>query len=170
VVGPVLATTSLELRPSSRGDIDALHDLWTRPEVRRFLFDDRTLSREEAAEFVARSEWTFQNEGYGIWIFLEKGDGRPGGFAGLLRAAEAEASLLYGTRPDLWGRGYASEAASAVLAYAFGTLGIRKVRADVDEPNLASVRVLEKLGMERIGRRIEKGRPLLDYEIQRRLE
>jgi RimJ/RimL family protein N-acetyltransferase len=151
-------------------DIDALHDLWTRPEVRRFLFDDQILSREEAADFIARSERTFQNEGYGIWTFLERGHAAAAGFAGLFRAAEAEASLLYGTRPDLWGRGYASEAASAVLAYAFGTLGIRKVRADVDEPNLASVRVLEKLGMERIGRRIEKGRPLLDYEIQRRLE
>jgi RimJ/RimL family protein N-acetyltransferase len=41
------------------------------------------------------------------------------------------------------------------------------VRADVDEPNLASIRVLEKLGMARTGRRIVNGRPLLDFEIQR---
>jgi RimJ/RimL family protein N-acetyltransferase len=148
-------------------DLGALHDLWTRPEVRRFLFDDRAISREEAADFVARSDEMFRKEGYGIWIFVEKGNRRPGGFAGLFRAGEAEASLLFGTHPDLRGRGYASEAASAVLSYAFGTLGLRKVRADVDEPNLASIRVLEKLGMARTGRRIVNGRPLLDFEIQR---
>ncbi|MDQ3252964.1 MAG: GNAT family N-acetyltransferase, partial [Acidobacteriota bacterium] len=73
-------------------------------------------------------------------------------------------SLIFGTRPQLWGRGYAVEAARAVLRYACDVLGLRRVVADVDEPNAASIRVLERLGMTRTRRAIVNGRPLLYYE------
>ena len=88
------------------------------------------------------------------------------GFSGLLRSPEGEASLIFGTRPDLRGRGYAFQAASAVVNYGFETLDLARVVADVDEPNAASIRVLEKLGMRRTRRRIVNERPLIDYEIE----
>jgi RimJ/RimL family protein N-acetyltransferase len=162
-----LTTEALDLRPCTAADLDFLHDLWTHPAVRRFLFDDREISREEALELVTRSEERFREHGYGLWIFFEKGTEVLGGFSGLLRSPEGDASLLFGTRPDLWGRGYAHQAAGAVLAHVFATLGLERVVADVDEPNQASIRVLEKLGMTRIGRKILSGRPVLDYEILR---
>jgi RimJ/RimL family protein N-acetyltransferase len=161
-----LTTEALELRPCAAGDLDVLLRLWTNPAVRRFLFDDREVSREEALHFIERSETCFREEGYGLWLFFEKGDPSLAGFSGLLRSPEGEASLIFGTRPDLDGRGYAFQAAAAVVDYAFGTLGIARVVADVDEPNAASIRVLEKLGMRRTGRSIVNERPLMDYEIE----
>ena len=157
-----LTTKALELRPCTPEDLDVLYSLWTDPEVRRFLFDDREISREEAHGFLARSEDCFREEGYGLWLFFERGEQSVGGFSGLLRSPDGEASLLFGTRPDLWGRGYAFQAATAVVDHALLTLGLARVVADVDEPNRASVRVLEKLGMRRTGRRIVNERPLLD--------
>jgi RimJ/RimL family protein N-acetyltransferase len=154
------------LRPAAVADFDSLYELWTHSAVRRFLFDDRMIPREEAWGFLERSETAFRESGYGIWLFFEKSSGFLAGFCGLLRSSKGEPSLVFGTDPDFWGRGYAPQAASAVLAYALETLGLDRVTADVDEPNQASVRVLEKLGMRRTARRMVNGRPLLDYEIR----
>ena len=163
---PELTTEALDLRACEPGDLDILFALWTDPSSKRFLFDDREISREETKRFLERSEECFREEGYGLWLFFERGETSLGGFAGLLRAPLGEANLIFGTRPDLWGRGYAFQAASAVVAYVFDSLGLPRVVADVDEPNAASIRVLEKLGMRRTGRRILNERPILDYEIQ----
>jgi RimJ/RimL family protein N-acetyltransferase len=165
VSAPQLTTEALELRRCAAEDLEVLIHLWTDPAVRRFLFDDREISREEAQGFLTRSEDCFREEGYGLWLFFERGQASLGGFAGILRAPLGEANLMFGTRPDLWGRGYAFQAASAVVAYAFETLGLARVVADVDEPNSGSIRVLEKLGMRRTGRRIVNEHPLLDYEL-----
>ena len=162
-----LTTQSLDLRPCSREDLPVLLGLWTDPAVRRFLFDDRVVSREEALGLVDRNLECLRDERYGLWLFFERGEETLAGFSGLLRSERGEPSLIFGTRPDLWGRGYAFEAASAVVAYALGTLGMTRVVADVDEPNEASIRVLEKLGMRRTGRRVVNDHPLLDYEIRR---
>ncbi len=162
-----LWTEDLELRPARSLDLEGLHLLWTDPGVRRFLFDDREISREEAETLLARSATAFREEGYGLWLFFEREEAPIAGFSGLLRSPEGGRSLIFGTRPSLRGRGYAFQAATAVLDYAFERLGLRRVVADVDGPNQASIRVLEKLGMRRIGRRIANEQLLLDYEIRR---
>ena len=159
----LLRTSRLGLRPCEPRDLDELRALWTDSQVRRFLFDDRSISRAEAEAFVDLSVTTFAGHGYGLWI-VDQCD-RTVGFVGLRHASAAPANLLFGIRPAFWGRGYATEAASAVLGYAFDALQLDRVAADVDEPNHASVRVLEKLGMSRIRRAIVNGHPLLYYEI-----
>jgi len=92
------------------------------------------------------------------------------GFAGFLRSEEGTPSLIYGVHPDRWGFGYATEAASVVLKYALENLAISQVRADVDEPNIASVRVLEKLGMRQTGRAVVNGHSLLYFEKLHRVK
>jgi RimJ/RimL family protein N-acetyltransferase len=72
--------------------------------------------------------------------------------------------LSYGFRRDRWGRGYASEAARACVAYGFDELGVEKIVADVDPANEASARVLEKCGFERVGE-LDDGR--LFYAVTR---
>jgi ribosomal-protein-alanine N-acetyltransferase len=59
--------------------------------------------------------------------------------------------LSYGFRRDRWGRGYASEAARAVVRYGFQTMRVARIVADVDAANPASSRVLEKCGFVRMG-------------------
>ncbi|MBD1914728.1 MULTISPECIES: GNAT family N-acetyltransferase [Cyanophyceae] len=171
----ILHTDHLMLRPSTVADLDAVHMLWTDPDIRRFLFDDRPISRREASDFLAVSNESFAQQGYGLWLFFE----RPGeaiapssqsstiaGFSGLIAVPDQPPSLVFGTRPQLWGRGYAKEATAAVLRYVFDELGVAQVVADVDEPNTASIYVLESLGMVRTGQVTVNDRPLLYYALQ----
>jgi ribosomal-protein-alanine N-acetyltransferase len=159
-----LSTSRLRLEPCRDAHLDALHELWVDADVRRFLFDDREVSREDAASFVRASEDSFAARGYGLWVFFERGSDEVGGFAGFLVSEDGAPNLIFGTRPRLWGRGYAREAGTALIAHAFDALQVARVVADVDEPNEASVRTLEALGMKRTGRAVVDGRPLLYFE------
>jgi RimJ/RimL family protein N-acetyltransferase len=62
-------------------------------------------------------------------------------------------------------RGLATEAARVVLVHAFDRLDLPRVLADVDEPNEASVRVLQRLGATELRRETHEGRPLLHFEL-----
>jgi len=70
-------------------------------------------------------------------------------------------------RPSFWGQGLATEAGHAVLSYAFATLRLQEVVADVDECNAGSIRVLGKLGMSLQRRSLVKDRCLLYYGVSR---
>lgn len=145
-------------------DLDAIHRLWTEADVRRFLFDDRQITTDEAKSFIETSVMSFVGYGYGIWLFFDRQSDQVAGFSGLLHSLQGSPSLTFGTRPQLWGRSYAKEATLSILRYAFDVLGLKKVEADVDEPNKASIRVLEALGMPRTRRAIVNEHPLLYYE------
>lgn len=159
-----LETTRLQLRPCQIEDIPIVHTFWTNEHIRYFLFDNRVISSDEAQSFVEDSLANFEQHGYGLWLVFMPNIEPLVGFAGFLLSIEKTPSLIYGIHPDHWGYGYATEAASTVLSYALETIALPKVRADVDEPNIASVRVLEKLGMRRTGREVVNGNPLLYFE------
>jgi [ribosomal protein S5]-alanine N-acetyltransferase len=89
------------------------------------------------------------------------------GFAGLLHSPDTPPSLVVGISPQRWRQGLAMEATSRILDHVFGTLELPEVRADVDEPNTASVRLLERLGFSLDRRGVVDGRPLLYYRIAR---
>ena len=160
-----LETSRLRLRPCGVEDLGRAHELWADEGVRRFLFDGRAVSLDEARALVEAGVESFGRHGYGLWLAFERGGGRLVGFAGLVRSEVGAPNLVYGVRPDLWGRGYATEAARAVLSHALDALGLPSVKADVDEANVESVRVLEKLGMKYAGRAVVEGRPLLYFEL-----
>ena len=151
----VLCTERLVLRPVRRDDHPALLAHWTLPDVRRFLFDGAPLSSAEVAETIEESIGDFAAHGYGIWL-IELGSGpsfgpSPGpglvGTAGLRPLEESGLEISYSLAPAAWGHGYATEAARAVVEYAFGPLGLPEVLAEVDEGNAASVAVVKRLGM-----------------------
>jgi ribosomal-protein-alanine N-acetyltransferase len=146
-------------------DLHALHQLWTNDHVRHFLFDDRSLSLDEARSFIENSLASFAQKAYGLWLVFRRGHDRLIGFAGLLGSEAKAPNLVYGVHPDHCGKGYATEAAGAVLGYGLNQPRLPKIRADVDEANRPSVRVLEKLGLKRTGREVVMGRPLLYFEI-----
>lgn len=166
-MGCEFKTDRLWLRPSRVEDVEPLHALWTNHHVRHFLFDDRVISLDEARAFVETSVANFDQHGYGLWLLFALETNHFVGFAGFLRSEEETPNLIYGVHPDFCKKGYATEAAGAVLNYAWSDLSLAKVKADVDEPNVLSVRVLEKLGMSCVGRRVVAGRSLLDFELSR---
>jgi [ribosomal protein S5]-alanine N-acetyltransferase len=162
----LLQTQRLRLRPCQIADWPALHALWTHPDVRRFLFDDRQITIDEARAFIADSQTSFTCHGYGIWLFFEPASNVIAGFTGLLHIPEAPPNLIFGTNPQHWNHGYATEATEAVLHHSFAVLRLNQIVADVDEPNIASIRVLDKLGLVFTHSAIVNGRPLCYYAIQ----
>jgi RimJ/RimL family protein N-acetyltransferase len=169
VSGAVLETLRLRLRPATLQDTDAFVRLWGEPAVRRFLFDDRLVSRQEVHDLLERSAACFAREGWGLWrVDRDREEpAAPAGFAGFLRSQEGLPDLVYGMHPAHQGEGLATEAAQAVLQHLFTRCGAPRLTASVDEPNVASVRVLEKLGLRWVRRETGAAGGLLVYELAR---
>ena len=143
----VLTTERLVLRPVTPRDHCALLGHWTTPEVRRFLFDGGVISAEEITEAIEESARDFAAAGYGLWLIQPKEQADLVGTAGLRPLERLGLEIFYSVAPGWWGKGYATEAARAVVEHALGPLGLPEVLAEVDEGNTASVAVVERLGM-----------------------
>jgi [ribosomal protein S5]-alanine N-acetyltransferase len=148
-VNHLLTTRRLVLRPVTARDHAALLAHWSAPDVRRFLFDGVTLSPAEIAEAIEASTRDFAAAGYGLWLIQEKDQADLVGTAGLRPLEDLGLEIFYSLAPGSWGKGYATEAARAVLEHALGPLGLPEVLAEVDEGNIASLAVIERLGMTR---------------------
>jgi RimJ/RimL family protein N-acetyltransferase len=146
-----IETERLRLRPFNRGDVDAVFAYRSLPEVAQFLFDE-PMSHEECAEAVrARTaQVAFTGEGDKILLALErKDDGHLVGEVSLIwrSVSDQQAELGYILHPEVHGRGYASEAARALLAFGFRDVGLHRIYARCAARNLASARVMTRLGM-----------------------
>lgn len=145
---PLLHTASLRLRPVTDGDADALFALHSDARVLRFWDSPPWTERARADRFIAACR-QIEEEGSGARVAMERAsDGTFVGWCGLTQwnPSYRSASLGYCLEEAAWGRGYATEAARAVLGWAFGALDLNRVQAETDTRNLASARVLEKLG------------------------
>ena len=151
---PPLRTQRLELRPSASGDRTALLDVFGDPEVMRFVGERREpldAERLAASQLSVRAHW--DEHGFGPLAVVERDSGRLAGEAGLQLLGGSEIELTYTFARSAWGRGYATEAAAAVLRWGFDGLLLPRVVAVADPGNHASLRVLEKLGMRPVGTR-----------------
>jgi len=146
----ILETPRLILRQLLPTDLDALYALYSDPEVRRY-FPEGTLTYQETKEEL---EW-FLNEHpkypqLGLWATIHKETGRFIGRCGLLPwtiDGRDEVEVAYMLAKDVWGHGLATEAAQAILDYAFEQLGYSRIIVLVDRENAASIRVATKIGM-----------------------
>ena len=164
-----LLTARLVLRPLAPADREALHRLWTEPDVRRYLWDDRVIDLGTVDEVIARSAASFAAEGFGLFALREAGRPAPEllGAAGIYRLRDGEPELIYSLATACFGRGLATEAARAVIADAFGRLGFARVVARTDPPNQASLAVMKRLGMRYAGKAVEDGRPTVSHTLAR---
>jgi RimJ/RimL family protein N-acetyltransferase len=146
-VDHVLTTERLVLRPVTAHDHAVLLAHWALPDVRRFLFDGEALSAAEVTETIEDSAMDFAAAGYGIWLIREEHGTALIGTTGLRPLEDFGLEIFYSLAPGSWGKGYATEAARAVVEHALGPLGLPEVLAEVDEDNAASVAVVKRLGM-----------------------
>jgi len=146
-VDRVLRTGRLVLQPVTAGDHAALLAHWTEPDVCRFLFDGEALSAAEISEAIQDSTRDFDRAGYGLWLVHETDRAGFVGTAGLRPLEGLGLEVFYSLAPGWWGKGYATEAARAVLDHALGPFGLPEVLAEVDAGNKASIAVIERLGM-----------------------
>ena len=166
---PLIETARLRLRPFMPDDLDVLLRFWTDPEVRRYLWDDHIISRGQVEAVLQSNLVSFQTHDFGHWAVIHARRGSLIGFCGLRCTGDpSEVELLYGIAPPYWGQGLATEAARAVLRYGFEEKQLARIIASADTPNVASVRVLKRVGMrfERYGR-TDAGGELVYFAMSR---
>ena len=167
---PTLETPRLRLRPLATSDEADLVALDSEPEVMRYVGSPPGVtSPEETAERARRC--TRESERgdlapLGFWRIEERGDGTFHGLGALIRMPDTEdnryrgaldVEVAYRLARSAWGRGLATEAAGALVAHALGALALLRVVAVTYPENVASQRVLDKLGFEARGFREYKG-------------
>jgi ribosomal-protein-alanine N-acetyltransferase len=120
--------------------------------VRLYLWDNQPVSEATINDLIAQSDRMFSKEKIGVFGVRMRGREDLLGFCGFVRLEGMEESeLWYELTQKVWGRGLATEAAWACVRYAFEEAGMERVIAGADEPNTASLRVIEKLGMKYLG-------------------
>jgi len=150
---PTLHTARLCLRPFTGADADALFALHSSAYVLRYWDAPPWSEPERAKRFIAACR-QIEEEGSGARLAIERAsDGAFIGWCGVTRwnPDYRSASLGYCLNQAAWGHGYATEAASVLLQWAFDTLDLNRVQAETDTRNAASARVLEKLNFRREG-------------------
>jgi len=165
---PALFTRRLALFPWTEQDIDPLHLLWTGAEVRRFLWNDQIISREQTEKTVRACILAAERRGIGQWTIHEGDSAVLSGFCGFrLSEDTGEAELLYGLTPARWRHGFATEAAEEALRYAFDGDLIAYVAARTNERNTTSEAVMRRLGMAFDGRIECENGPVVCYSLTR---
>jgi RimJ/RimL family protein N-acetyltransferase len=153
-----IETERLVLRPFDADDLPAVHDIHRRPEMVRWLYEDAARTLEDDRPWlegrIGRVRFGLTGDGLG---FAAVRDGSVIGDLSLtLSSAEhRQGEIGFLVHPDHQGRGYATEAAAALLELAFGTFAVHRVVGRLEARNAASARVLEKLGMRREAHLVE---------------
>lgn len=138
LIGRRLVADDLAAMLAVYGDADAM----------RWVGDGQPITRRQCAEWLEVTERNYRQRGYGMFALVERGTGQVVGFCGLVHPGrQDEAEIKYALDRRYWGRGLATEAAAAVLAFAAGTLGLARVIATTAPENTASHNVLRKAGM-----------------------
>ena len=144
-----LETERLILRLMSATDLNALHLIFTDPEVMT-AFGGELLNREQMLRWLQRNLDHQDRHGYGLFSVILKESGELIGDCGLEqmeREGVGVAELGYDFRSEYWNQGFATEAACAVRDYAFDILQLPQLISLIRVGNLASKRVAEKVGM-----------------------
>ena len=147
-----LRTERLLLRPWRDDDLPAWAAINADPVVMEYF--PATLSREESDARAARNRAHMDEHGFGPWAVEVPGEAAFIGYVGMYRMNwptpfQPDLELAWRLARGAWGRGYASEAARAVAAHAFGKLGFDEVVAVTATGNWRSRRVMETIGMVR---------------------
>jgi RimJ/RimL family protein N-acetyltransferase len=149
-VTTVLETGRLVLREITLEDAGLLLDVWNDPAFIRYVGDRGIRTLEDAAEAAAIGPLQlWERYGYGPFRVALRDTDTPIGICGLFRRESLDdPDLGYAVLPDFCGKGYAYEAATAVVNYAGSELGISRLIAIISPDNQASTGLIRKLGFE----------------------
>ena len=146
-----LKSERLGFRCWSREDLPLARALWGDIEVTRFF--GGPFSEEEIARRLGKEILRLETHGFQYWPIHLLADDEHVGCCGLrpYRLEDGIPELGFHLRPKYWGLGLAPEAARAVIDFAFGTMGVKGLSAGHHPQNLASKKVIEKLGFRYSG-------------------
>lgn len=165
----ILETRRLILRRQVPADLDDLWALYCDPEITKYI-PDAPRTREQARQEL---EWYMnghpRNPDLGLWATIHKETGKFIGRCGLLPwdiEGKQEVEVAYTIARDFQGQGLATEAARGILGYGFGKLNLTRLVSMIEPDNLASQRVVEKIGMA-LEKRVHEGEypPFFVYTV-----
>ena len=150
---PVLETQRFLLRAVTLDDAADTFRIMSDPRVKRYFGSLPMTSLEEAVQRVHRIQTAFQEHSGIRWAIADRANGQLIGSAGFWRLIKPHfrAEVGYELAPEWWGQGVMTEALSAVLDFAFASMGLHSVEAQIHPDNSGSRRVLEKLGFVQEG-------------------
>ncbi len=150
---PVIKTPRLVLRWISEEDVDSLYEIFSDSQVMRYWSTTPLLNREAAAALQREIAGGNLNDSVWKWGVALGDSGKLIGTCTLfnLNLSNGRAELGYALGRAYWGNGYMNEALKALVKHAFEVIQLRRLEADVDPRNTASIRTLERLGFQREG-------------------
>jgi [ribosomal protein S5]-alanine N-acetyltransferase len=169
--GARIETDRLILRPLAPADLGPMHEVYGDREVMRYIGSGGAHS-----ETVDDSERRLQRlidhqeaRGFSLWAVTDRESGTLMGDAGLILLGHRgpDIELAYRLAKPYWGKGYATEAAAAWLSHGFDELGLERIVAVAHPENVASQRVLEKIGMRPAGTTSYDGLAALLFVVDR---
>ena len=165
----MIDTSRLLLRVPEERDAATYLRIHSDPDVSRWLGGSFPESVDEERDRIVRNAGLQAEHGFTMWAVEEKETGEVVGVTGLyhIEGVGPEVEVAYHFAKDRWGRGYATEAAQASIAYGFDVAGLDRIVGLVAPDNLASARVLEKCGLKQVGTAHHYDQDLNKYAIER---
>jgi RimJ/RimL family protein N-acetyltransferase len=146
---PILETERLILRELKNGDAEFILKLLNEPSFVRNIGDKGVRTEVDALHYIQTVPIaSYERFGFGLYLVELKDPGVSIGICGLIKRDSLEnVDIGFAFLPSFWSKGYAFEAASAVMVYGRDILGISRIVAITSPDNSESIRVLEKLGL-----------------------
>jgi len=146
----ILETDRLALRWLAIEDAEFIFDLLNQPSFLQFIGDKGVRTIDDARNYILTGPIaSYERFGFGLYLTELKPTQAPIGICGLLkRETLDDVDVGFAFLPQYWRQGYAFESASAVMAYGKDVLGLDRIVAITSPDNEASIKVLNKLGLE----------------------
>ncbi len=168
---PTITTARLVLRPFTKEDVDGLHSILSEEGIMRYFPRSTPPSRDRVQKLIAKQLSHWETHNFGWWAVEPRADGQSDhtliGWNGLQYLPETqEVEVGYLLSKAYWRQGLTTEAGRASLTYGFETLGLKTIIAVVHPENIASQRVIEKLGLTYTGEAVYFDMPVYRYVIK----
>ena len=165
---PTITTPRLILRPFTEEDVDPLHRILSERDILRYFPNPGSLPRDKVHKLISHQLQHWEEHGFGWWAVEPHQERKLIGWNGLQYLPETEeVEVGFLLSKPFWGKGLATEGARASLRYGFEQIGVKTIVAIVHPENVASQRVIEKLGMSFVDQSHYFGMDCHRYRMER---
>lgn len=145
---PMITTGRLVMRPFTMSDRIALFNIVQETDILRYFPSRDAWPMEKVERYIQYQAAHWQKFNYGHWAAVLRETGQIIGWSGLEYLPDTdETEVGYLFSRDFWGKGYATESASAIVRFGLKRVGLKEIIGLTDPENIASQRVLEKSGL-----------------------
>ncbi len=154
----ITQTPRFWLRNFEESDAQAIFDLDSNPRVHEFLGKNPITTIDQAKQTIEKLLKQYETNGFGRWAVVEKSSGKVIGWSGLkwdkepVNGYDGYIDVGYRFQPEYWGKGVATETATEALRFGFHQMNLPVIHGAANVENIASNRVLSKIGLKQKNR------------------